>query len=376
MWKKRITIIFLLTLTAFALYLCYVIFSPFIRPLFSAIVIAVVFYPVQARMQRVIRSPSLAAALATVFVMLVLIVPAIMIGAAIVREARDLYEMLGEKSAQEGGWGSYVTHLLERPLAWIGRYVDVSGFDLRAAVMSRVQQISAFLVAEFGALAGGITSFVVNLVITMFTLFFLFREGRSIRRRAAAILPLTLEQFERLVSGVSGTITATVYGGLAVAAAQGALTGLALWFFGIRSPVLWGVVAGFFALIPLVGTAVVWLPASLYLILSGHWVQGIILIGWGAGVVGTVDNFLRPYLMGVSGQMRMHTLLIFFAVLGGVQVFGFLGLFVGPVILAFTITLLGILRDESRAWLSPWRDEPPPMDSRELSPIETNKQEA
>jgi predicted PurR-regulated permease PerM len=171
------------------------------------------------------------------------------------------------------------------------------------------------------------------------------------RRRAAAILPLSSEQVERLFNGIENTIIATVYGGLVVAAVQGTLTGLALWICGIHSPVLWGVVASLFSLIPLVGSAAVWLPAALYLMATGNYVWAIGLIAWGAGVVGTVDNFLRPIL--ISGRVQMHTLVIFFAVFGGVNVFGFLGLFVGPVILAVTITLLGMLRDEARMWLSP-----------------------
>ncbi|HVG19874.1 MAG TPA: AI-2E family transporter, partial [Blastocatellia bacterium] len=108
---------------------------------------------------------------------------------------------------------------------------------------------------------------------------------------------------------------------------------------------------------PLVGTAAVWLPATIYLLATGHYIQAVILAGWGAGIVGTVDNILRPYL--ISGRVQMHTLLIFFAVFGGVTVFGFLGLFIGPVILAVTITLLGLLRDEVRSWSAFWGDEYP-----------------
>ena len=170
------------------------------------------------------------------------------------------------------------------------------------------------------------------------------------------MLPLRPEQVERLSSGISNTIIATVYGGLVVAAVQGALTGLALAVLGIRSPVLWGVVAAFFSLLPLVGSAVVWVPAALYLVATGHWVMGLLLVGWGAGVVGTIDNVLRPVLM--RGRVQMHTLLIFFSVFGGVRAFGFLGLFIGPVIMAVTISLLGMLRDEARAWRSNWKEDP------------------
>jgi predicted PurR-regulated permease PerM len=358
--RRRITLGFLLALALFTLYLCYIIFYPFLRPLLSAIVIAVVFFPVQARLSRIIASPSLSALISTVLVVLLITLPAIMIGVAFSREVASLYDFLDQKSEESGGLSPYIMHLIERPLGWIGQFVDVSQFNLGAWLRERLQQISAFLVAEATTILGNLTSFIVNTVITLFTLFFLFREGRSARRRAAAVLPLSAEQIDRLFTGIENTIIATVYGGIVVAFVQGALTGFALWVTGIHSPVLWGVVAAVFALIPLVGTAVVWVPAALYLVVTGDWVKGVLLAAWGAGVVGTVDNFLRPYL--ISGRVQMHTLLIFFSVFGGVQAFGFLGLFVGPVILAVTISVLGMLREEGRIWKSSWEFEAAPAE--------------
>ena len=358
MVRKRVTVVFLLTLTAVSLYFCYLLFRPFLNPLLSALVIAVVFFPIHANIQRLLRHPSLAALASTIIVVLLIIVPAVAIILAIKGEVADLYTLIDQKSTESGGLSPYVSHLLERPMQWIARYVDLSQIDLRASLLGRLRELSAFLVSEGWMIVGGLTTFVVNAVITLFTLFFLFREGRSMRRRVAAILPLSSEQVEKLFGGIENTIIGTVYGGLVVAAVQGALTGLALWILGVPSPVLWGVVAAFFALLPVVGTAAVWVPASIYLLATGSWIQAIILAAWGAFVVGTIDNILRPYLM--SGRVQMHTLLIFFAVFGGVNVFGFLGLFIGPVILAVTLTLLGLLRDEGRAWNAYWREETTP----------------
>jgi len=355
MTKKRITIIFLLTLTVFALYLCYLLFQPFLNPLLSALVIAIVFFPVHARIQVVIRKASLSALVSTMLVTLIIIIPAIMILAAVTKELSGLIALIDQKSAESGGLSPYLNHLLEGPLNWVGQYIDLSQVNLSETLRSRLEGLSRFLLAQLTGIIGSITSFAVDAVITIFTLFFLFREGRSMRRRVTTLVPLTHDQIEKLLDGIENTIIGTVYGGLVVAAVQGALTGLALWVFGIHSPVLWAVVAAFFALLPFVGTAIVWVPAAIYLLAAGHWAQAIILAVWGAGVVGTVDNILRPYL--ISGRMQMHTLLIFFAVFGGVNVFGFLGLFVGPVILAITITLLGILRDEGRVWAASLREE-------------------
>lgn len=349
MLKKRVTLIFLIALSIFVLSLCYILFRPFLKPLFAAVVIAIVFFPVQARMLTVVRSPSIAAFLSTLLVTLIIIIPAILLGAAIYQELEHLTEYLKAKSEESGGWSPFLNHILETPTYWLARLgVDVSKLNLRARVEGALGDVTSFLLQEGQSLVGNIISFIVNMVITLFTAFFLFREGRSMRRRIAALLPLHAEQIDKLFTGIYNTIMATVYGGLVVAAVQGALTGLALWFFGIPSPVLWGVVAAMFSLVPLVGSAVVWLPAAIYLFINGHWVQALILVAWGGGVVGTIDNVLRPMLM--SGRVQMHTLLIFFSVFGGVQVFGFLGLFVGPVILAVTMTVLSLLREESRSW--------------------------
>jgi predicted PurR-regulated permease PerM len=348
--KNRPTLIFLVVLSILALALCILLFSPFLKPVLSAIVIAVVLYPVHARIHRIVRSPSLAALISTTLIIVIIIVPAVLIVAAVTHEVGELYVFLGQKSSESGGFGQYLMQLLNRPIQWVSRYVDTSQFDAQTALFSKLQQWSSFLLQEVGILAGNVGSLLFNMVLAFFTLFFLLREGRSIRRRISAILPLTSEQAERLFTGIENTIVATVYGGLVVAAVQGTLVGLALWVLGVPSPVLWGVIAAVFALIPLVGTAAVWVPAAIYLFAYGSWVKALIMIAWGAGIVGTVDNILRPYL--ISGRVQIHTLLIFFAVLGGVNVFGFIGLFVGPVIIAVTMTLFSMLRDEARAWKS------------------------
>jgi predicted PurR-regulated permease PerM len=355
--KRRVTIIFLMALTAFALFLCYKLFQPFLNPLLSALVIGIVFFPVHSRLHALIRRPGLAALLSTILVTLIIILPAVMLLAAITKEISSLIGLIDQKSTESGGFGSYVGQLTDRAMSWASRYVDVSQINLRETLRSRLEGLSRFLLSELTMIVGSITSFAVDAVITIFTLFFLFREGRSLVRRLAALLPLTPQQVDKLFTGVENTIIGTVYGGLVVAAVQGGLIGLALWLFHIPSPVLWGVVAAFMALLPVVGTASVWVPAALYLLATGHWVQAILLVVWGALIVGSIDNVLRPYL--ISGRVEMHTLLIFFAVFGGVNVFGFLGLFVGPVIVAVTTTLLAMLREEGRVWMQGLRDEAP-----------------
>jgi predicted PurR-regulated permease PerM len=357
MTKKRIANIFLLGLSAVALYFCFIIAEPFLMPIFLAFVLAIAFHPVQVSINKAIRNHTLAALIATLLVVLVIVVPTILIGIAITRELGDLYQSLGERSAEEGGWSAYLVQLLERPLGWIGKYVDLSTFDLRQTVLSRIQGVSAYLVSFAAGAVGNISELVLNSVIAFFTLFYLFREGRHLRRRASAILPLSDDQIEKLFNGISSTITASIYGTLAVAFAQGLLTSLAFWGLGLPSPILWGVVTMIFSLIPMVGSGIIWLPASLYLFAAGHAGKGTFLLAFGAGVISLVDNFLRPFVM--SGQVKLPNLLLFFALLGGVQEFGIIGLFVGPIVLAVTVTLFGMLREEGRAWRLTWESEEP-----------------
>lgn len=348
MSKKTIGLIFLVTLALFALYFCYVIAKPFLQPIISALVLAIAFHPVHIRLHKRIRNANLAALVSTLLVILVIIVPALLIGLAITRELTDTYKTLSERSAEEGGWTPFIMHLLERPLAWVGKYVDLSEFDLRNALLGRLREISGFLVNFARGMVGNLTSLILNAVIAFFTLFFLFREGNHTRRRLAAAIPLTHEQIEKLFTDISRTITASIYGSLAVALAQGSLTSLAFWVLGLPSPILWGVVTAIFSLIPMVGSGIVWLPAALLLMLSGSYGKGIFLIIFGAAVIGTVDNFIRPYVM--SEQADLPTLLLFFALFGGVQEFGIIGLFVGPIVLAVTLSVWKMLRDEIKLW--------------------------
>ena len=137
-------------------------------------------------------------------------------------------------------------------------------------------------------------------------------------------------------------VGASVYGVLAIAVIQGTLGGLAFWALGVPSAIVWGVVMTFLSMIPMLGAFLVWVPAAIYLALTGHYVKAIFLVVWGTLVIGMIDNFLRPKLVG--GRTRLHELLIFFAVLGGLQVFGVLGIVLGPVVLALAMSLIEVFR--------------------------------
>lgn len=345
--KRRAKIVFLVALSALTVWLMYLIARPFLQPVFYALILAIVFHPLQVWMNRRIRNANLAAFLATLCVLLVIAVPAALLGAALKNELTAVYQSLTEKNAAEGGIVPYLTRSADRILRWGGRYADLSQVDLRAQLVDKLQQISSYLLSRLAGAAGEITSFLVAAIIVFFTLFYLLRDGRALWRRASALIPLAPEQLGQLTDGIHRAVRASMYGGVAVALAQGLLTALAFWFLKLPSPILWGLVAAMFSFVPLVGSGAVWLPASILLLLGGHWGKALILIGWGTGVVGLADNVVRPYV--ISEQVHFHPLQVFFALLGGMQAFGFIGLFVGPVVLAMAQALFRLLREEAAA---------------------------
>jgi hypothetical protein len=160
------------------------------------------------------------------------------------------------------------------------------------------------------------------------------------------VLPLEWEQSQAIFVRTHEVISASVQGVVVIAAIQGILGGLAFWALGLPSPLMWGAVMVVLSMIPVVGSTIVWVPTALYLALTGHWIKATLLVAWGAGVIGMLDNILRPRLVG--GRTRLHELIVFFSVLGGLQVFGILGLVVGPVVVAITLALLDVFRRAHR----------------------------
>lgn len=342
--RPNIATMLLAGLTAAALYLCYLLFRPYAGPILFALVVAIVFHPLHGLSQRIFANRSAAALLSMLMAVVLTAVPLFYLAVAVSNELSDLYRGLAARSAGEGGPAAYILHWLQGAARWLTQHFPVPAMDVRGILMRRMEETSASLLRATAGLLGNLLSFTANAVIACFVLFFLFRDGETLLQRLALTLPLGEARLAELKRRISATVVANFYGGVAVSAAQGTLTALAFWAVGISSPVLWGLVTAVFSLVPVVGSAAVWVPASLVLLFTGHVVKGIILLAVGTGVIGLADNFLRPWI--VSETVRLHTLYVFFALLGGVQVFGLIGLFLGPVILSMTVALIGMLQEE------------------------------
>jgi len=344
--RDRVAVVFLLGLTAFTLYLCYLLIAPFIKAILFSFIFAIVFYPAHKRINGRIRNRNGAAAFSTVGLILAIGALCFFVGRALVSGFHDIYVSLSASAETRQSLSVFILHLFAWTIAWAGRFIPISVPDLQAAVLSQIEKALASVLSVTAGLLGGLPSFALNVFIAIFVAFFLFRDGEAMLRRLAVIVPLAPAQAGRLFRLVRETLYAIAYGTLAMAAIQGTLTGLAFWFLGLSTPVVWGLLATVLAALPFVGTTLVWLPAAAMLLVSGHWIKGIMLIIWGLAVVHPVDNLLRPYLIG--GRLKLSTVYVFFAVVGGLKAFGLLGLFVGPLILSTTAALFTFQREERR----------------------------
>lgn len=331
----------LLVIFGIAAYLCWLILQPFIGVLLWAVVLVVVFYPAHRRLVALTGSPTGAAALSTLLVIVTILLPVVAVTFAVVRELRGALELA------EGG----ISRLMDLPilqpvLQWLGQYVDVDAWRSTRYAAERLQRWSAAIAGPTLLFVGGVLNAVVQTLLVIFTMFYFFRDAESLRHALYDIVPLEYEQSHEIMVRTQEVIGATIYGVLAISAIQGTLGGFIFAILDIPSPLIWGVVMFLMSMIPMAGAFVVWVPAALYLLLIGSYVKALVLVAWGVVVIGSIDNFLSPRLVG--RRARLHELLIFFSVLGGLQVFGVLGLVLGPVLAAITLALIEVVRQANR----------------------------
>jgi len=347
MHSKRTTIIFLSALLLFALGLSFVITRSFLKPFAFAIILAVVVYPLHERLLRWNkRRVGSSALLSTLLLILLFAVPSCIIAVLAANEALSAAHYLSRRSVEEGGFPSLVMALVDRPIRYVGHWVDLSKYDFRAMISSNAQKVSVWLVGFGANVLGGVARFIVDSLITFVVVFFLFRDGAQWAYRAGALLPLSPEQVARLYKNISDTIIANVYGILSVGVAQGVLAGVALRIIGMQSSLLLGLATGFASIIPVVGSALVWVPVTIYLLVTGSIGKGLFFLVYCVVVVSSIDNVLRPWVVG--GRVELHPLVLLFFIFGGVEAFGFLGLFLGPVIASVLVALFDMLREETK----------------------------
>jgi len=343
---------FLLLILVASLYLAFKLLAPFLNPIILAIVLAALFHPLQRRL--VARFPerkSLCALAMVLLVTLVIILPFIVFLTALADQGVQLsasvkdWVQSGEIENLQNS--TYVQDTLD----WIEKkapFIKLDEIDLQKQVVQGVRGISESFLRYGAGMLGNLATFLTYFFVMMFILFYLMRDGVAMVTRVKHLSPLREEQENRIFGKIAAVSRSVFLGSLLTALLQGLVGGIGMAIVGIPG-LFWGTMLAFASLVPVVGTALIWIPATGYLLLIGHWKSAIFFALWSALVVGSIDNFLRPYLM--RGEAGMSPFWIFLAILGGVQLFGLAGLLYGPLILGFAMIMLLIYEEEFHLFL-------------------------
>lgn len=335
------------------LYLVWRIVEPLWQPLLWAVLLGALLAPVNSRLAaRLGGKPRLASGLTTVGVVLLLLLPIIAIGGAVAAQAAQLVQQIDTTQLRPSIIDLARVPILRQPLEWLDQIAGVSLPQLEGWLVTGAKRMLETLAGSGGAIMLGALGTIVSFVLMLFVLFFMLRDGPFLAQRVVRLLPIEPRLRGRLWQHLID-VTRAVFMGIGLTAlVQGVLLGIGFAIAGIPSPLVFGVLGALFALVPVVGTAIVWGPATLWLLTQGDTGHALFLAAWGVLVVGSVDNFLRPML--ISGRVEVPTLAVFVGVMGGLSAFGFIGLFVGPIVLGL---LVALLRFSSEA-LAPPSSEP------------------
>jgi predicted PurR-regulated permease PerM len=320
-------------------YLVFLIVRPFMTALVFAVVMVVIFQPLHVRLERRL-TPSSAAALSTVGVVLLIIVPALLVAGRVVSETIDLA-------------GNVRTLPFDVMLARAQGHATRWGLDLEQAIRDGAQRLAGQAGLVASRMMKDVWALFVGLIVAIVAMFFLFRDGRRVLPVAIRALPLPVSVSTRLAQDVGAMIRSNLAASLVAAAIQGTVGGAAFAWFGLPAPVLWGVVMGFFGVFPFIGAWLVWAPAAAALALANRPWDAALLVVIGLAVVHPVDNLLRPAI--VAHATKLNGLLVLMGLLGGVQAFGPSGLLLGPVLISVAaglVTTSGSAGPSVRSWPS------------------------
>jgi predicted PurR-regulated permease PerM len=320
-------------------YLVFRIAEPFLVPLAWSAVLAIFFYPLHERIERRLR-PTPAALISTLGVTLLLVVPGIVVLVYTTREA------LVATGAIQSALRDPDKALSLHAIVWVRSHLLPSQWrsaDFSEPLRQGAEKVASFMAGSLTGLVKNLFAFFVDLFILIFSLFFMFRDGESVVRGVRHLMPFDESIQTDMLSESKDLIFASVAVALVIACLQGLLGGLAFTIGGISTPIFWGVLIAFFSIVPVVGSALIWAPAALWLGFSGHWGKGLAVVVICGGVATVADNIVRPLLL--RNRTHLNELLLFISVLGGLQVFGLLGLIAGPTIVAAAMGVFRVYMD-------------------------------
>lgn len=338
---NRFSTITLLLVAAGLGYLTFEILRPFIPAIIWAVVLSIVFYPVYVLIARHVKVKSVASLLCLLVILVVLLGPVAYLSYILTQELIGLSEHFGNLPSDP--LHSFLQHpAVSRIVYKVLSIFHMTEKDLAQTITESISQAGKQSVGLIRSGLGNAVSTLADFFLMILSIFFFLADGPELLEQFSTLLPFSTRQRERLVKQTRDIVISTIYGGVTIAVIQGLMGGIAFSLLGISSPVVWGMTMSISSFIPIVGTLIVWGPAVGYLVVQGLYWKAVILFVVGAAGISSVDTFLRPLL--IRGKIKLPTLAIFFSILGGIKVFGFVGFIMGPLVLALFISVLQILR--------------------------------
>lgn len=328
---KNFTIPFLILLL---IVLTFLVIKPIIIPVIFGLILGYIFSPLYKKFKKLFKEKNLSAALVVVLVLFILILPIWFFVSEIFQQIFDAYIFI-----QKIDLKSIIESLFAGP--------SQVSTDLIVTINGFVSKSASILLSGFSDFITNLPSLLIGIGVTLFIFFFTLRDTDKLEEYIRQLSPFNRNIEERLFSKLKEITRAVIFGHIVIGLIQGLLTGLGLWIFGFPQPLLFTLLAMFLSILPFFGAWLVWVPASIYLFATGNTGAGIGLFLFGAILVSWIDNFIRPYL--VSRRAKIHSAVVFVGMVGGLIVFGVIGLIIGPLILSYMLMIIDIYKEKKEA---------------------------
>jgi len=346
--RQQLFAAFFFAVFLFLLLQLYHLFYLFLTPLIGAVILVLTLYPLYTLLLSLLgQRRTLTALLLTSFITFIVVIAIFLFSSLLTSQVVAFYQNMramiqnGELQQLLSRWeSSYLGQMWQR---WQPG-IEALNIDLPALALKGGDAISKFIVGQATGIAKNFFIFIFNFLIMTFILFFLFRDGETLYHALRDLIPMEPEHKEAIFFRLYETVSAVVQSMAVTAVSQGLLAGVAFWLLGIPFAFFLACASAFFSLLPIGGTAAVWVPCVFYLFLTSQWVKAVVLLVYGIFIISGVDNVIKPLLIG--GRTRLSTLFLFLGILGGLQAYGFLGIFLGPVLLATIVAFVNIYREE------------------------------
>jgi predicted PurR-regulated permease PerM len=339
--ERKRSYVGLMVATVGVFYVAYIIYRPFLKALFLALVLTIAFWPLYRWIAKRVPGGNMRALITLAIVVCVIMLPLMVISIRLVSEAASLYVSISQKVG--GTWSGHFAWLTEA-VNRVAENIGLAPAQLKSMITTRVQELGGWLLGIVSWAAQSFAQQIGSAIITLLIMFFFLRDSGKYTQALGQALPLPPGRVQQLASTLRETVVSNVYGMVVVGLIQGGLTALGWWIVGLPAPLLWGAIATLFSFVPLVGPSLVWWPGVIVLAIQGRWGQAAVLLVWGFVVVSSADYIVRPRFAG--GRTNANTLLVLLSLLGGLRAFGAIGIIAGPVVLSVLTALLTMIREE------------------------------